>query len=72
MPNASDDDIQDTSNAEEVILIDANEVDNNVDADADEVVNDEDNNKTNEMVNNDANVNGIANGTNQVIENKRG
>ena len=61
-PNNNDDNIQDTGNAKEVILIDTNEVDNNVDtdevcntADTDEVINDDDNNNTNEMVNNNEN-----------------
>ena len=67
VPNNSYDNVQDTSNAEEVILIDANEVDNNVDAN--EVVNDDDNNNTNIFFNNNTNADGIANGTNQVIVN---
>ena len=61
-PNNSDDNVQDTRNAEELITIDTNEVDNNVDtdevcntADTDEVINDDDNNNTNEMVNNNEN-----------------
>ena len=49
-PNNSDDNVQDTRNAEELITIDTNEVDTNVDAD--EVVNDDDNNNANEMINN--------------------